>query len=186
MLKKIFYFACCFALVATLVSVTAQRGLAADDEAVSIKLRGIDGKTYDLAEMRGEVVVVSFGATWCKPCEWELAAVEDLKKEFQDQPVRFLWVSIEGEEVSDQKLRDYAKSLKMTIPVLRDPTQTAIAQFTERVRLPTVVFFDKGGAFVPPRHTGMSRDPETYKNFMRGRLNALLSVAPAESGGSPK
>ncbi|MCA1626786.1 MAG: TlpA family protein disulfide reductase [Acidobacteria bacterium] len=177
MLRRVFQLALRAVIVALCFGTLAPDATAdGNGENAIIKLRGVDGKTYDLAEMRGEVVIISFGATWCKPCEWELAAVEDLKREFQGQPVRFLWVSIEGEEVSDRRLRDYAKSLKMTIPVLRDPTQAAIAQFTERVRLPTVVFFDKEGAFVPPKHTGMSRNPEEYKNFMRARLNALLIV----------
>src|SRR5919112_1493173 len=99
---------------------------AGADGEVSIKLKGVDGKTYDVAAMRGEVVLVSFGATWCKPCEWELEALEALKQEYAGRGVRFLWVSIESDDqTSNELLRDYAKSLKMTIPVLRDPEKIA-------------------------------------------------------------
>jgi thiol-disulfide isomerase/thioredoxin len=147
----------------------------ANDAQVSIKLKGVDGKTYDIAEMRGEAVLVSFGATWCKPCVWELEALEDLKKEYAGRGVRFLWVSIENDDqTSNEHLRDYAKSLKMTIPVLRDPEKTAYAQFSERVRLPMVVFFDRAGKFVAPKHTGMTSQAEEYKKLMRTRLDALL------------
>jgi thiol-disulfide isomerase/thioredoxin len=145
------------------------------NEQVSIKLKGVDGKTYDVAAMRGEVVLVSFGATWCKPCVWELEALEDLKKEYAGRGVRFLWVSIENEDqTSNELLRDYAKSLKMTIPVLRDPEKEAYAQFSERVRLPMVVFFDHEGKFVAPKHTGMTSQAEEYKKLIRSRLDALL------------
>lgn len=148
-----------------------------NDVQVSIKLKGLDGKTYDVAAMRGEVVLVSFGATWCKPCVWELEALEDLKKEYAGRGVKFLWVSIENEDqTSDELLRDYAKSLKMTIPVLRDPEKTAYAQFSERVRLPLVVFFDRAGNFVAPKHTGMTSQTEEYKKLIRGRLDALLRM----------
>lgn len=160
----------------------AESQVEANDAQVSIKLKGVDGKTYDVAEMRGEVVLVSFGATWCKPCAWELEALEELKKEYAGRGVRFLWVSIENDDqTSNELLRDYAKSLKMTIPVLRDPEKTAFAQFSERVRLPMVVFFDRAGKFVAPKHTGMSSQAEEYKKLIRGRLDALLQ-AKEEAG----
>ena len=153
------------------------------NDQVSIKLKGVDGKTYDVSAMRGEVVLVSFGATWCKPCVWELEALEDLKKEYAGRGVRFLWVSIENEDqISDGLLRDYAKSLKMTIPVLRDPDKTAFAQFSERVRLPMVVFFDREGKFVAPKHTGMTPQQEDYKKLVRARLDSILNPK-ADAGG---
>lgn len=146
-----------------------------DAEKFSLRLKGIDGKRYDLAEMQGEVVMVSFGATWCAPCVWELAAIEELKLEYKGKPVRFLWVSIEGEkETSNAILRHYAKSYRMTIPLLRDPLQEAFAQFSDRVRIPLVVFFDQTGKFVAPVHRGMSQEPMDYKQLMRRRLDALL------------
>jgi thiol-disulfide isomerase/thioredoxin len=154
-------------------------------EQVGIRLKGVDGKTYDVATMRGEVVLVSFGATWCKPCAWELEALEALKLEYAGRGVKFLWVSIESDDqTSNELLRDYARSLKMTIPVLRDPEKTAFAQFSERVRLPMVVFFDREGKFVAPKHTGMTSQAEEYKKVIRARLDAILS-ARENAGATP-
>ena len=163
--------------------VATSRSADAGNNQVGIKLKGIDGKTYDVATMRGEVVLVSFGATWCKPCAWELEALEDLKKEYAGRGVKFLWVSIENDDqTSNDLLRDYAKSLKMTIPVLRDPEKLAFAQFSERVRLPMVVFFDREGKFAAPKHTGMSSQAEDYKKIMRARLDSLLNSKEAVVG----
>jgi thiol-disulfide isomerase/thioredoxin len=178
-----------FCLAALLVVLCGAQPLAVASasraetkEQVGIKLKGVDGKTYDVASMRGEVVLVSFGATWCKPCAWELEALEELKLEYAGRGVRFLWVSIESDEqISNELLRDYAKSLKMTIPVLRDPEKTAFAQFSERVRLPMVVFFDREGNFVAPKHTGMTSQTEDYKKIIRARLDTLLV---AQQGGA--
>src|SRR3954468_10962688 len=108
----IFLFAC------TLVLVRAQSAGSQSVDA-PLRLRGTDGKTYDLAGMHGQVVLVSFGATWCEPCKEELKALEQLKKEYKDKPVTFLWVDIESEEeVSNSSLKDYAKKLKLSFPVL--------------------------------------------------------------------
>src|SRR5438105_1715097 len=62
---------------------------------VGFRLKGLDGKIYDTSEMRGQVLVVSFGATWCVPCAWESVAIEELKEEYAGKPVRFLAVNIE-------------------------------------------------------------------------------------------
>ena len=139
-----------------------------------IKLRGADGKTYDLQNMRGQVILVSFGATWCQPCAQELRALEDLKNEYKTKPVKFFWVSVESEsEISDGKLMSYARQMKFSFPILRDTSRWTYAQFSTRQRIPLVVFFDKQGRFVAPAHAGMST-PEMYKNKMRGILDRLL------------
>lgn len=141
----------------------------------AFKLKGLDGKTYDSAALRGEVLVVSFGATWCVPCTWELVAIEELKVEYAGKPVRFLWVSIEDRErTSDNLLRHYAKERQLTIPVLRDPEAALFSRFSTSTRIPLVVFYDREGRFVAPAHRGMSQDITIYKQMVRNRVNALL------------
>ncbi|HEY0079046.1 MAG TPA: TlpA disulfide reductase family protein [Pyrinomonadaceae bacterium] len=156
---------------------------AAEAKAFGLRLKGLDGKMYDIAQMRGEVVLVSFGATWCAPCAWELFALEELKEEYKGKPVRFLWVSIEDEkQTSNALLRHFTKTYKVSFPVLRDPSKEVFAQFTSITRIPLVVFFDKEGRFVAPVHRGMSNETIVYKQHMRRRLDALLNATtPSEA-----
>jgi len=150
---------------------------AATAKPVSFRLKGIDGKIYDSTAMTGEVLVVSFGATWCVPCVWELVAIEELKEEYARKPVRFLWVSIEdAERTSDNILRHYARERGLTIPVLRDPTLAAYSQFSTTTRIPLVAFFDREGRFNAPAHRGMPQDLTLYKKLVRDRVNALLEA----------
>jgi peroxiredoxin len=145
------------------------------EASTNITLKGADGKTYDIASMRGQVVLVSFGATWCQPCKEELKALEQLKKEYKDRPVKFVWISIESEEdVSDGELRSYAKQLKVSFPVLRDPDKRTFARFSQRLRLPTILFFDREGRLTLPNHVGMAAIP-IYLAKMRERLDKLLT-----------
>jgi peroxiredoxin len=157
-------------------SVSGQTG--ADSKQPLVRLQGIDNKFYDLAEMRGSVVLISFGATWCTPCSGELFALEQLKHEYQGKPVKFFWVTIENDgQINDAGLKRYAAQHKLSFPVLRDPTRTAFLQFTPRVKLPMIVFFDKDGHFDGPAQFGMSSDANAYKARMRTRLDELLSQA---------
>jgi thiol-disulfide isomerase/thioredoxin len=146
------------------------------------RLKGLDGKFYDTAEMRGDVLVVSFGATWCVPCAWEMVAVEELKVEYSGKPVKFLWVSVEDEKrTSNNVLRYYVKERRMTVPVLRDPRGEAVSQFSPGNRIPVVVFFDREGHFDAPAHNGMSQDITVYKQLVRDRVNALLGRKTTET-----
>ena len=153
-----------------------QRQTIEGEAPAAIALKGVDGKTYDLAEMRGNVVLVSFGATWCAPCAEELRALEELKTEYKTQPVKFLWISLDPpEEVSDKKLRSYAKAIKMSFPVLRDPTKMTYAQFSTTVRLPLVLLYNKEGVLTA-KQFGMAATTEKYKTALRARFNKLLAA----------
>jgi thiol-disulfide isomerase/thioredoxin len=150
--------------------------VAAESDEIGFKLKGLDGQTYDLQAMRGSVVLISFGATWCQPCVAELRALEELKKEYRGKPVRILWVNIEGtDEISNQDLREYIKQQKLTLTVLRDTSKMTYAQFSTRVRIPLVVFFDKSGNVARPFQFGMAT-PEMYKTRVRERLDKLLAA----------
>ncbi len=157
-------------------SVNGQTGAAAKQPLV--RLQGIDRHYYDVAEMRGSVVLISFGATWCAPCSGELFALQELTREYQGKPVKFFWVTIENDgQISDSGLKKYADQHKLSFPILRDPTKTVFLQFSPRVRLPMIVFFDKEGHLDGSAKFGMSSDVDNYKQQVRTRLDTLLSPA---------
>lgn len=178
-------FASALLLAALCAPSAAQQGSPADPfTGEGFRLKGLDGKFYDTSEMKGDVLVVSFGATWCVPCTWELVAIEELKEEYAGQPVKFLWVSIENpKSVSNNLLRHYAKERRLTLPVLRDPGGVALAQYEKTgQRIPVMVFFDAEGAVSAPVHKGMSQDIAVYKQMVRGRVDALLAKRRTRPG----
>lgn len=147
---------------------------------VTLKLQGLDGKIVDLREQRGNVVLVSFGATWCAPCATELNSLNEVVNEFRGKPVKFFWVSVEHtEQISNGELKHYARERKLAFPVLRDTGQMVFLQFADRVRLPMIVLLDKEGKVAGPAAFGMNSSAEKYKAEIRARLNKLLTEAPA-------
>jgi thiol-disulfide isomerase/thioredoxin len=177
-------------LAALCAQASAQQSVAASDATKNegFRLKGIDGKLYDSSEMRGQVLVVSFGSTSCVPCIWESVAVEELKVEYAGKPVRFLSVNIEDtKQVPNEVLRYYAKERHVTVPVLRDPGGVALARYATGERIPVLVIFDTEGRLSVPVHHGMQQDITLYKQMVRERVNALLAAragkqdAPAAS-----
>lgn len=155
-----------------------------DGRVIPITLRGVDGRAFDFASLRGEAAVISFGATWCAPCADELEALEALRNEYSGRPVRFFWVSIETErEASNSTLRRYARTMRFNGMILRDPLRAVYAEFASRVRMPMIVFLDRAGRVAGQPHFGMSSNPEQYKQLIRQRLNAILAPSANTTGG---
>lgn len=166
------------ALVSSVCASPANTSRAAsdDEQEISINLKGIDGKKYDVSKMRGQFLLISFGATWCGPCHEELRDLEILNQEFKDRPIKFLWVSVDGkEERSDKELRKFAETLHFTFPILRDPEKQAYKQFSARTRLPLVVILDKQGHVVPPNQFGAASQPGYFRINLRNRLKQLFA-----------
>lgn len=182
-MKRLYLFTLLFASLFCALSISAhgQTPMNVPGDASDIKLRGVDGRMYDLSSLRGNVLLVSFGATWCEPCKEELKGLEQLKNEYKNKPVKILWVDVESEEqVSNSRLKDYVKKFKVSFPVLRDTDRTTFARFQPRLRLPTILFFDKSGKLSTPNHVGMA-EMSLYLKTMRARLDQLLAIAAENS-----
>src|SRR5213083_466178 len=89
-----------FLIIAFVLALSGVAAQAQDAPAQkpTFKLQSLDGRVTDLAALRGNVVLVSFGATWCAPCSTELRALNEVLSEYKDRPVRFVWVSVESPE----------------------------------------------------------------------------------------
>ena len=168
-------------LAVGLLCVTTRPALGQGDKLPAepnMKMQALDGRVVDMADLRGNVVLISFGATWCAPCSTELRALEQLLAEYQGKPVKFFWVSIERpEEVTNNALKRYAKERKVSFPVLRDTAKMVFLQFSPRVRLPMIVFLSKDGKVQAPVQFGMRSPADAYKADMRARLNKLLGTS---------
>ncbi len=163
-------------LIALIFVASAAAQAKTPPENPSLKFQGLDGKVYDLTAQRGNVVLVSFGATWCAPCTTELRALNEVLSEYRGKPVKFYWVSIERpEEVSDSLLRRYGRERKLAFPILRDDARMVFLQFADKVRLPMLVLVGRDGRVDAPIKFGMESQIETYKTQIRARLNKLLT-----------
>lgn len=73
----------------------------------SVQLKDLEGKTVDTATLSndGNPFVISFFATWCKPCLRELQAINDYYPDWQDETgMKLIAVSIdEGQNVNRVK-----------------------------------------------------------------------------------
>src|SRR4030067_321994 len=78
----------------------AQAGPVDSGLAPDFSLTGFDGRTVTLSELRGQVVIINFWASWCPPCREEAAYLEQTWRKYKDRGVVFIgvdWVDTEKE-----------------------------------------------------------------------------------------
>ena len=131
-----------------------------------VVLRTIDGKPCDVGELvkEGHVTVISFFATWCKPCLRELTSINDDYDEWQDAGVSFVAVSIDTAQDSE-KVCPLVQGNAWDFTVLLDPEGELKRQLQVQT-VPHTVVFDKHGKIV-----------ETHTGYTDGDEKRLFSMA---------
>ncbi len=89
----------------------------------SVKLKDINGKTVDTALLSndGKPFIISFFATWCKPCNRELKAINEVYADWQDETgVKVVAISID-EAQNAQKVKPMVDAAGWEYEVLLDP-----------------------------------------------------------------
>jgi cytochrome c biogenesis protein CcmG/thiol:disulfide interchange protein DsbE len=116
-------------------------GPIASGQAPDFTLTGFDEKSVTLHDLRGQVVIVNFWASWCPPCREEAAYLERTWRDYQGRGVVFLgvdWVDTEKEAL--------AYIAEFNITYFNGPDLgTRIAQAYRIRGVPETFFIDKNG-----------------------------------------
>ena len=68
--------------------------------APALRLQNLEGKTIDLAQYRGRVVLVNFWATWCPPCRKEFPSLGRVRKLFKPEEFEVLAVNVDEDRAT--------------------------------------------------------------------------------------
>jgi len=106
----------------------------------ALRLQDLDGKEWNLAQLRGKVVVVNFWASWCGPCVDELPVLNALARQ---QAGRVAVVGVNYKEPLDSIAR-FSTDHPFAYPVLRDRSGEMFKGWTAGV-MPTTILVDRQG-----------------------------------------
>ena len=104
-------------------------------------LRNLDGDLVRLSSLAGKRVILNFWASWCPPCRAEMPDLEALYRENQEKGVMVLAVNLREDP---EAVARFARSLRLTLPILLDPDSEAANQYQPNY-LPTTFFIDGSG-----------------------------------------
>ena len=64
------------------------------------RLPGLDGTVIDFPNLRGKAVLVQFWASWCPDCNREMPAVLDAYRQFHDQGLEIVGISLDKDRAA--------------------------------------------------------------------------------------
>lgn len=119
----------------------------------SVQLKDINGKTVDTATLSndGKPFVISFFATWCKPCLRELRAINENYADWQDETGMKLIAISTDEAQNVQKVKPLVDSEGFEYEVLLDTNQDLQHALGIQM-IPFVMIIDGNGNIVETRN----------------------------------
>jgi len=113
MIRSLFPALAAAALATTACALAGAATPAANAPAPDFTLRGADGRNVRLDELRGQVVLVNFWATWCGTCVVEMPSMEKLVEKERGKPFRLLAVSVDDDWAAVRKF--FAKGTPLDV-----------------------------------------------------------------------
>ena len=89
----------------------------------SVALKDVNGKTVQIDQIggKGKPVIISFFATWCKPCMRELKAIDELYPDWQDEYGVEMYIVSTDQGQDSKKVKPLVDGQGWNYHVLLDP-----------------------------------------------------------------
>jgi thiol-disulfide isomerase/thioredoxin len=98
------------------------------------------------AETPAKAVLISFFATWCKPCKKELPFLQQLSSEYKEKGLRVISVAIDRDEAQWPLIKDLVVKNHVTFPVVKDRYNIIARQYLGlKTQLPSVFIVGRDG-----------------------------------------
>lgn len=136
-------------------------GTAAKAQLPKVNLKSMNGKEVrtDTINNQGKPIIISFFATWCKPCNRELKAINEVYEDWVEETgVKLIAVSID-EAQNVNKVKPLVDSNGWPYEVLLDPNR----DFSRALGIQTIPFtlIVDGNGNIAYKHNGYTDGAET-------------------------
>jgi len=141
-------------------AATATGPTAAPDFALPAR----EGGELRLSELKGQVVMINFWATWCGPCRQEMPLLEQIHSKYEPLGFTMLGVNVEPDSAAAQA---WLKNIPVSFPILFDRKSEVSSSFGVEA-MPSSVLIDREGR-VRHVHRGYKPgDEAVYTDLIRG------------------
>lgn len=142
-----------------------------DDIVPDFTLKGMDGQNLRLEELRGQVVLINFWASWCGPCRQEMPILQKIHERYEPLGFTVLGVNVDEQQ---EKARRIVDRLNLKFPLLLDTAQT-VSEAYEVNAMPFTVLVDRNGKISYIHRGYKPGDENQYVNRLKQLLRQPMS-----------
>lgn len=145
-------------IAATLLAASAAQATT-PAPAPDFALPSRDGGEVRLSELRGQVVMINFWATWCGPCRREIPDLVALQRDLRSKGIEVIGLTVEDPVMDSQKVREFSQRFGINYRIGFSPKEMfmAINGADPRGVIPQTFIFDRKGRLVDSAR-GFRRD----------------------------
>jgi peroxiredoxin len=143
-------------LIAAILVPLPAFAVNAGEVAPGFSLKDVNGNEVTLNSLNGNVVFLTFWATWCPSCKEELPDLNTLQRKYSAKGFTVLSICIES---SEPIVVNYLKKHPMTFPVLVDK-EGSVAESFRFSGLPASFIIGKDG-LIRYKHSGYDKESFT-------------------------
>ena len=156
-----------FMMLVMIVCVQAQE-LKIGDILPNFELTSSVYGNVKAADLKGKVILISLFATWCGPCQKELADVQSMLWPRYKDDKNFVMLVV-GREHTDEQLQKYNERKGFTFPLYPDPKREVFSLFAEKT-IPRAYLFGKDGTLI---YSSIGYTAEEFQTLMNSIEAAL-------------
>ena len=128
-------------LLALLACVSLSGAAGNAPAAPDFKLANRAGGEVTLADLRGQVVMINFWASWCGPCRQEFPALDQIYAKYKPMGFTLVGINVESEKADAER---FLGTQKVSFPILFDPQNKVSGSYGVKA-MPTTVLVDRQG-----------------------------------------
>jgi peroxiredoxin len=145
----------------------AASGINVGDAMPAFEAPLLDGAKFDVANEKGNVVLLNLWATWCGPCREEIPELEQMHKQHSGDGFKVVGISLDEGEVD--AVKEFVRTHGMTYPIALDPEGKLTGVFQTGV-IPTTVLIDRNGTIAWKKYGMIERNDSTLQAALKKAL----------------
>jgi len=148
------------------LALPAAAGTSGSEPAPGFTLPTRAGGSVNLADLRGQVVMINFWASWCGPCRQEFPILDEMFRKYRPMGFTLLGINVESDSADAER---FLEQTPVSFPIAYD-RENEVSNAYGVSAMPTTLIVDRKGNVRWLHRAYKPGDENEYLNQVRAML----------------